>query len=925
MDQKLASSLLMTKLHVPRLRRGLISRPRLTAQLDDGFTQPLTLIAAPAGFGKTTLVADWLGQRNLPAAWVSLDAGDDDPARFWSYVIAALEILQPGVGERALALLNSPETHSAQAILTALINAVAASPAEFGLILDDYHVIDNPQIHAALAFLITHAPPQMHVILSTRADPPLPMASWRARGQQIEIRAADLRFTSDETTHFLNATMGLNLSPGEIAALDNRTEGWIAGLQLAAMALREQESTGVAGFISEATSSNHFVVDYFLNEVLQAQEPSVRDFLRRTSLLERLSAPLCDAVTARKDSAAILNLLEHAGLFVVSMDAEHHWYRYHHLFADVLRKMLEQTEPDQVPELHCRASCWFAENRLIPEAIAHALAARDDSRAAGLIEQAGMETLGRGEVTTLLNWLEALPVEQIHARPRLCLYYASALMAAGRFDAVPPLLQAAELGLSSDQSGSETGALVSLLAMIQATFAARYGDESLIIDLTRHALDCQPEDPTGMTGIRSWLRGLAYVSASQTVAANRKLSEAINMSQAAGESCMVALETYAYGLVESTRGRLTKAGAAYRRALASLAERGEDDAPVAGLVYLGLGELLRMRNDLVTAESSILKGLRLARQWSNGAALVQGYVSFAWLSQAQGDPNGALVTLNEAEGLVQGRAGARSLVLLNAQRARLQLAQNRHDEAEHWALEYASRMDDHRGNDASDIISQTEFLTWAQLRIIQGRPDETLAGLQRLHAAAESAGWLRLRIDSAALLALAWKAAGEVQKALTSLEEALSLAEPEGYVALFTDLGAPMGWLLAEATRRTFHRQPRLQSYAARLLAAFGMQDDARQPVEHLPSGPEREMIEGLGATSARPAAAFVAPLVEPLSVREREVLQLVAAGLSNQEIADRLFIGLATVKTHTHNIYEKLGVRDRRQAILRANELGLL
>ena len=534
------------------------------------------------------------------------------------------------------------------------------------------------------------------------------------------------------------------------------------------------------------------------------------------------------------------NFLEHAGLFVVPMDAEHHWYRYHHLFADVLRKVLEQTEPDQVPELHRRASCWFADNRLISEAISHALAARDDMRAASLIEQAGMETLGRGEVTTLLNWLEALPVEQIHARPRLCLYYASALMAAGRFDAVPPLLQAAELSLAADKASAETDAMVSLLAMIQTAFAARYGDESRIIDLTHQALDCQPEDPTGMTGIRSWLRGLAYVFASQTVAANRTLSEAISMSQAAGESCMVALETYAYGLVESTRGRLTKAGAAYRQALASLAERGEGEAPVAGLVHLGLGELLRMRNDLVAAESSILKGLRLARQWSNGAALVQGYVSFAWLSQAQGDPNGALATLNEAEELVQGRAGARSLVLLDAQRVRLMLAQNRHEETSPWALDYASRMDEHPRNIERDLISQIEFLTWAQLRIIQGRPDETFAGLQRLHAAAESAGWLRLRLDATALLALAWKAAGEVQKALASLEEALSLAEPEGYIAPFIDLGAPMGWLLAEATRRTFHHQPRLQSYAVRLLAAFGIQDDARLPVEHLPSALER-------------------------------------------------------------------------------------
>ncbi len=925
MDRKLASPLLMTKLHIPRLRRELVSRPRLVAQMDDGFTRPLTLIAAPAGFGKTTLIADWLAQRELPAAWVTLDPGDDDPARFWSYGITALESLQPGVGERALALLNGPQTHSAQTILTALINALVTSPKEFSLILDDYAVIDNPQIHDGLTFLINHAPPQMHVILATRADPPLPMASWRARGQQIEIRAADLRFTSDEATHFLNASMGLNLGPGEVAALENRTEGWITGLQLAALALREQEPARLADFVTEATSSNRYVVDYFLDEVLQAQEPRVRDFLRETSLLERLSAPLCDAVTAREDCAEILRFLEHGGFFLVPIDAEHHWYRYHHLFADVLRKLLQQAEPDQVPELHRRASSWFAGNALIPEAIAHALAASDPVRAADLIEQVGMDTLGRGEVTTLLHWLGALPAEQLHARPRLCLYYASALMTAGRFDAVPSLLHAAELSLSADGAGPETAALVSLLAAIQATFDARYGDEARIIELTRQALDCQPEDPTGMTGIRSWLRGLAYVFASQTAAASRTLSEAISMSQAAGEACMVALETYAYGLVESTRGSLTKAEAAYRRALASLMERDEGEAPVAGLVHLGLGELLRMQQDLAAAESSILKGLRLARRWSNSSALVQGYVSFAWLSQAQGDPNGALATLNEAEELVQGRAGARSLFLLHAQRARLLLAQNRAGEVEAWAREVTSRMDEHPEHDERELIHQTEFLAWAQLRIIQGRPEEAMAGLERLHAAAESAGWLRARLDSAALLALAWKAAGETQKALVPLEEALSLAEAEGYIAPFTDLGLPMAWLLAEAIRRASWRQPRVQSYAARLLASFTAQGDARQPGQLLSTGLAHEPVDSRGALPTLSHAAFVAPLVEPLSARECEVLRLVATGLSNQEIADRLYIGLATVKTHAHNIYEKLGVQDRRQAVLRASELGLL
>jgi LuxR family maltose regulon positive regulatory protein len=925
------SALLTTKLHVPHPRRMLVSRPRLLAQLDDGFTRPVTLVAAPPGFGKTTLLSDWIAQREVRAAWVSLNPDDDDPARFWAYMIAALETLQAGVGEQALALLSSRDAYSLETILTALINAVATFPRDFSLILDDYHAIDNPHIHNALAFLISNAPSQMHVILATRADPPLPLAGWRARGKLVEIRAADLRFTSDEASHFLSDNMGLHLIRGEVTALEHRTEGWIAGLQLAAMALRGLDVAHIPGFITAATSSNRYVVDYFIEEVLQAQDPGVQDFLRKTSLLERLSAPLCDAVAGRNDSQAILEHLEHAGLFVVALDAERRWFRYHPLFADVLQKALEQTQPDSVSGLHQRASLWFADHQLVPEAITHALAASDYAHAAGLIELVGMENLGRGEVTTLLKWIAALPAELLRVRPRLCIYYASALMIAGRFDEVEPLLEDAGRGLPSAGVDPETAALVSLLAAIRATLAVLFGDMSRIVDLTRQALDCLPEDPLGMTGIRSWIRGLVYVFADQP-AANRTLSEAISASQAAGATYMVALETYAYGRLELERGHLGQAGTAHRRALALLAERGEAETPVAGLVYLGMGDLLRIQNDLPAAGAYILDGLRLASQLSNTAVLVQGYISLAWLKQAEGDTQGALATLDEAEELAQGHAWSRSLALLRAHRARLLLTLGDPVAADAWAREYAPRVRQNLGSGEQLLLSQIEVMTWAQVQIMQGQPDEAMAGLESLRAGAEDAGWLRLRIGSTALLALAWHAKGDTRKALNVLEEALSLAEPEGYLRSFADYGLPMARLLAEGAQRASWRRPSLQSYVTRLLAAFNatgnytIYDGSSGPkAGQARLGMDVALAEAPKAMPVHAPSSYVAPLAEPLSDRELEVLRLVASALSNQEIADRLYLSVATVKTHAHHIYEKLGVGHRQQAALRASELGLL
>ncbi len=936
-------SLLRTKLHVPQARPNLVPRHRLTERLNDALCAgcKLALVSAPAGFGKTTLLSEWIatphGQRAV--AWLSLDESDNDPVRFWTYVVTALETIQPGLGAQPLALLQSPQplpTMSAprgevewiESALTLLINALTGLSTEFVVVLDDYHIITAQPIHDAVAFLLDHLPSQMHLVIASRADPPLPLARLRARSQLIELRAADLRFTPDEAVTFLNRVMGLGLSAEDVAALETRTEGWIAGLHLAALSLQGSDARHVPDFIAEFTGSHRYILDYLVEEVLHRQPEGIQTFLLQTSILDRLCGPLCDAVVYNGDhsmctpfppeSQAMLERLEQANLFIVPLDHDRIWYRYHHLFAEFLRNRLRQAQPDQVSELHRRAADWYEHNGSIAEAVRHALKAADFERAERLIEQTAQTILMRGEITTLQGWLEAIPVQWVRSRPRLCVLHACALVIAGQLDAVEPLLQDAERGAHSGPNDpvTEIEDLVGQTAAVRAILATSQGDVPRAIELARQSLDNLSDSSLFLRDIVSWILRFAYFFSGDMAAVARAFSENIDVSEVVGNTLVALLSTHAFGYLQMMQGRLRQAGEIYQRGLQLIAQQSGPTSPVASLAYLGLGELLRERNDLDGAERYLTEGVELGKQLGNAELFVDGYIALAWVKQAQGDVDGACATLQEAEQLVRGQASLWTWAELDAHRARLWIAQGNLAPAEEWAALRGRAPDANpRALSLIDYYErQVEQATLARLFIAQHRPAEATRLLEELLQATETAGWTGSMIEIMALLALALQAQGETAQAVMTLERALALAEPEGYVRIFVDEGAPMRLLIADCRLQIERRarsardetSARLLAYVDRLLAAF--------PAPSIPALPQSE---------TRHLQSKI--LVEPLSERELEVLRLVAEGASNQEIAQELVIAVSTVKTHVKNICGKLDARGRTQAITRARELRLL
>jgi LuxR family maltose regulon positive regulatory protein len=878
----------------------------------------LTLVSAPAGFGKTTLLSQWLAQRGRPAAWLSLESEDNEPVRFLSYLLVALQTLDPRLGVIALALLHSPQPAPTDMILTLLANDLARCEGEdLALVLDDYHIITDPSVHHHVMFLLEHLPPHLHLILATRADPPLSLSRLRARGQLAEVRADELRFETEEVRAFLHTVMGLDLSAEIISSLANRTEGWIAGLQLAALAL--QGRADVSDFVTAFRGSYRFVLDYLSSEVLSRQSVQVQDFLLRTSILNRLCGALCEAVTNQPDGLAsgqaMLEALEQANLFVVPLDDERRWYRYHYLFAEVLQSHLQRTFPTLVSELHLRASAWYEQQGLLTEAVPHALAASDVERAADLLESIDIGSwAGRGEqIHWMLRWLERLPDALVRARPMLSIIHAAALTFTNQFQEAEARLQAAEHCLAASMPPEQARFIRGYVAVLRGNMARYRGDLARSVALSQEALAFLPEEELTPRPIARVNASHSFLVSGDVTAQQERFTQEIVASQrTSANRSMILRSLTTMARLQITQGRLRQAAKTFEEA-ARAATGQEDLRTMMGspVYYFGLADILREWNEMSLAEHLLDQGMELV----NGGFTVDaevatlGYMTLARLQMARAEYMQASTTLDTFTHLAAARSFAPYLLARGlAVRVQVELAQGNLEAATSWVERSGiSAEDDHLG-----YLREREYLTLARVRIAQGcfyasdrtaelanrLLQEALHLLRRLLADAEAKARGSSVLELLLLQTLVFAAQGERNAAFSTLERGLSLAEPEGYVRLFVDEGAPMLVLLRQAWARGIRPQ-----YVATLLAAT---DSPGKGAAARPSSPPTQLLD-------------------PLTEREREVLQLLAEGASNREIAQRLILSTGTVKKYVYNICGKLGVQSRMQALVRARALHLL
>ena len=906
------SALLETKFYVPRPRDGLVLRRRLGERLDRGAGSRLVLVSAPAGFGKTTLLAGWLagsagaggGRR---AAWLSLDRGDNDPASFWAYVIGALRTVVSGIGESALALLRAPGPPPAEVVLTVLLNDLAAVAGDIVLVLDDYHVIDAPLVQGGMGFLLDHLPPRLHVVIASRADPVLPLARLRARGELAEIRAADLRFTAQEAAAYLNGMMGLELTVRDVAVLEGRTEGWIAALQLAALSM--QGRADVAGFIAGFAGDDRYVVDYLAEEVLQRQPGRVQAFLLQTSILGRLSGPLCDAVTGQGGGKAMLEALDRGNLFLVPLDDRRRWYRYHHLFADVLQARLLDEQPGQVPELHRRASGWYERSGEQSAAISHALAAGDFERAADLVELAVRALRPTRQEAMVRRWLEELPDNVVRVRPVLSVTFAGALLMTDEIEGVEERLQDAERWLDPPAAlhegpqarpaemvvadEEEYRRLPAAIAVYRAALALAQGKPADTVRHARRALDLSFEEDHLNRASAAGFLGLASWGSGDLEAGHRAYSACVDGLRRAGFIADILGCSLALADIRITQGRLGQAMRTYEQALQLAGEQGGPVLRGTADMHAGISEIDCERGDLRAATQHLLTCQELGEHTGLSQHRYRLRVAMARVAQAEGNLAGALDLLNEAERCYVSDffPNVRPVAAL---RARVWIACGRFGEALRWVREQGLSVDD----DLS-YLREFEHITLARVLLArcQGEREEASLHeatglLQRLLLAAEEGGRTGRVIEIVMLQALAHHAQRDMPAALASLGRAVTLAEPEGYVRIFADEGPPIVPLL-----RAVAKQGTRQNYARRLLAAMGTTEAGRGPTT----------------------------LIDPLSERELDVLRLLGTELDGPAIARELMVSLNTMRTHTKNIYAKLAVTGRRAAVRRAAELDLL
>ena len=919
MDQLLA-----TKFYIPPLRPELVSRHKLIEQLNNGLHHKLTLISAPAGFGKTTLIAEWLGsiqkngngtdQAGYKVAWLSLDNGDNDLVRFLNYFVTALNRVDGGktaIGEGALKVLQSAQSPPVDTVLTTLINSVASFAGKIIFILDDYHLIDSQSVHDALGYFIENMPSQIHLVIATREDPLLPIPRLRVRNLLTELRALDLRFTSSEVVDFLNRVMGLNLATEDIAMLESRTEGWIAGLQLAAISL--QGRSNITQLIKTFSGSHRLVLDYLIEEVLNQQPEEIQNFLLQTAILGQLTGSLCDAVTGQNDGQQTLELLERVNLFIVPMDTEREWYRYHHLFADLLLQRLHQSHPEKIPTLHKQASEWYEQNGFTDKAIMHSLAANHFERAAVLVESAWIPMNTNYRSVTWLGWAKSLPDDFIRARPILSSACGWASLDAGDLDSAELHFRNAEQWLDNiskvnGQNETPVGKLIviseeerrSLAASIangRAYLAQAVGDVNGTVKYAHQASDLLSENDFFERGLADILPGFAYWADGNLDSARKAVTDAISNMRMTGKLPFIISFTSYLTDIMIAQGRLRETEREYLQLLEFVTEQGGSDVKETAVLHLGLSELYLEQGNMAAARKHLQRSEDLGEQ----PAFPPWYRHWVFvhfrMMEAQGGLGGVYAILRDAERLYN-RHPIPDVRPLKALVARTWLLQDKLDEVQAWARAQGLSIDDD-----PTYIHEFEHITLAKLLIAQYRNfhidsyiHDAMRLLERLLKAVEEGGRMGSVIEILVLRALAYEAQGIVPSALVSLKRALTLAEPECYVQTFVREGAPMGGLL----KKIRFNDERVNEYVRKLLAYFN-NGNAQSP-----------FIDDQ-------------PLIEPLSERELEILQLIANGLSNQEIGSQLYLSLNTVKAHTRNIYGKLGVNSRMQAATKARALGIL
>jgi LuxR family maltose regulon positive regulatory protein len=894
----ISDTLLKTKLHIPQARPALVPRPRLIELINRYDVPCFTLVSAPAGFGKTTLLSNWVRLNQIPAAWISLDANDNDPVRFLSYVSAALMTIDPTVGDDALAAIQSPQSISIDRILALLINDVAEYSGIVALVFDDYQFIESEDVHQALFNVIEHLPPNMHVLLATRIDPPWPFARFRARGTMNEIRASDLRFTAPETSAFLNEIMDLSLSTEEIAKLGERTEGWIAGLQMVALSL--QDRVDRTQFIEAFSGSHRYILDYLMEEVLEHQPTELRTFLLETSILERMCAPLCQHITGQANAQEILEKIDHSNLFLVPMDDDRRWYRYHHLFADLLRTRLKEIRPDRLLELHREASTWFEQRNLVNEAIQHGFEADDKDRSLQLIKSKSLELVFQGGLRTLERWLQMLPKETIENSPRLCLAQAWVWVYSGNIAACKQALDACERALGSRaREIADEDIIRGQLLGVRAYTAWFEGDIVSAEASARESLSILPKSDTMGWAWSSEIFGAMLRTRGDFNEAQKYLERAIEISTQAGALHIAIDAHWELSVLTYYRGQLNETIQICQQAL-DLANQfireGGRRLPVVGYIYTRMAFVSWARGELDRALEHALEGTRLSERWGFMDVLVMSYLALARVYSSRGEYNHAQGAVQRAKSISTDLSehyleNATSLeALINLQHENLPAA-----------LDWKDRATIHM-DDVPNFLNLQEYRILAHVHVAQAMKSRTdvsenvIKLLVRLDKMCDQVQAYGQSIEVLLTLVLAWQASGQSQKALESLEKAIRLAQGEGYIQPFIEYQAQ----LLESLR-TLHRQNKYINFITEILQ----------------KGEKKSTIP-----TSRSSTLLLA---EELSDRELDVLRYLPSQLSTSEIAEELYIATSTVRSHIKSIYGKLDVHSRREAVSRARELDLL